>query len=102
MSEEDMAYRAFVHTLTCAGYGKRDWNGRIHLCGFGFDQLLEQSHERDHTGLGLKAPERRSVMMCRSLHRRYEAEHVRAKEWMDARIAEANAKFDSEHREVMT
>ncbi len=33
---------------------------------------IEQAHERNQTGLGLKAPERRSIPLCSKLHREYD------------------------------
>lgn len=91
MTDEDRAYRAWIHTQPCCGRWIEDWNGVVHQC----DGAPQQSHERNHTGLGLKAPERRSVAMCSSLHAKYEAQHVSAVNWMNQRIAEANARFDA-------
>ena len=98
MSAEDKRYRAWVHTQDCCGHGLPDWTGDVHWCAG--DEPVDQSHERDHTGMSLKSGERRSVMKCRSLHLRYEAEHVRARDWMRERIAEFSARFDREQAAV--
>src|SRR6185369_13283845 len=55
MTEDDRAFRAWTHTRACVGlkYLAR------HVC----EKPIEQAHERDNAGIGLKAPERRSVAM---------------------------------------
>jgi hypothetical protein len=60
---------------------------------------IQQSHERNMTGMGRKEPDLRSVPMCRSLHEQWEQHRGRfdgwpktcRRDWMAARIAETNA-----------
>lgn len=97
----EKAYKAWVHSQPCCGEDAlpshrcchtRDWNP------------IEQSHERDMTGLGLKSSNFRSVAMCRALHQQWEQHRInfkdwtteRRKTWMAERIIEANARFNAE------
>lgn len=98
MTAADKAYQKWIHTQPCCADNDPNWRGEWHLCLW--DDPLDQSHERDHTGMALKAKERRSVRMCRTLHRLYERHHVEARDWMRERIAEANEKFDREQAAV--
>lgn len=94
---DDKAYKAWIHTQPCVYDGQgshdcawtRDWNP------------IEQSHERNMTGMGRKEPNHRSIAMCRELHRQWEQHKVnfagwskeKRREWFAARVAEANAAF---------
>jgi hypothetical protein len=89
----ERSYVAWLHLRPCVGvamYG--------HVC----DGRIEQSHERRNTGLGLKAPPRRSVPMCSQLHGHWEnhccefagwSRDKRA-EFMDKHISRENAAFE--------
>ncbi len=103
---EEKAYQEWVHDQECVGvrsfstveYGRRQTS---HVC----QGRIEQSHDRNMTGMGLKAPDRDSVPMCSELHRQWEQrtalflgwERAYRKLWMRERIIEENARFDVEH-----
>ena len=107
MSAEDKAYRDWVHRQPCVGL--EAFPGVCgHFCGPPpYPVKVQQSHARDMTGVGRKEPEKRSVAMCPRLHQRWEEHNgwfngwtkKQRRDWMNARIAEANAKFDKEQQE---
>jgi hypothetical protein len=89
----DRLYVSWLHLRLCVGvaiYG--------HVC----HGRIEQSHERKHTGLSLKAPPRRSVPMCSKLHQDWEQhrgpfegwDRDRRVEFMDKHISRENAAFE--------
>lgn len=65
MTDRDRRYVTWIHTERCCG------GGAIvdHVCGPGD---VQQSHIRDHTGLGLKSSPTESVPMCKALHEDWE------------------------------
>ena len=70
---------AWLHSLACVG--RLAFPGQ-HTCEDTQDwNPIEQSHERNMTGLGLKAPDLRSVPMCRSLHGQWEQHRGRFRDW---------------------
>lgn len=92
-SDGDKAYTAWIHTQPCC---MEDVGG--HVCRTG---RIEQSHLRNMTGLGLKAPDIQSVPMCSTLHRAWEAHSVwfsgwtkeQRLAWMLERIAVTQAAY---------
>jgi hypothetical protein len=64
---------------------------------------IEASHDRSHTGLGLKATDRETVPKCGWHHKAWEAHrgpffgwsNETRHEWMADRIAEVNEKWDA-------
>ena len=103
----DPAYVAWVHAQPCVGLEGLGEGYEGHVCRNRFGSPtadVEQSHIRDRTGMGQKAPDRMSVPMCGDLHRRWE-EHLPpfwlwGKEdrrvWFMARIIEENARYDAQ------
>jgi hypothetical protein len=103
---EEKAYQEWIHEQECVGvrsfstveYGRRQTS---HVC----QGRIEQSHDRNMTGMGLKAPERDSVPMCSELHRQWtdhsglfsQWEKPYRRLWMRERIREANDAFDAGH-----
>lgn len=94
MTDDDRDYRDWVHQQQCVGHVLV----RAHACS----GPIEQSHERNMTGLGLKAPERRSIAMCRQLHQQWEQHRgvfarwtkEARRMWFGALVDEANLAFD--------
>lgn len=93
LTADDRRWRTWVHARPCVGYT---------IIGHVCSGHIEQSHERDMTGFGLKAPERRSVPMCSQLHRAWETHAApfarwtkeARKVWLDALIEAENAAFE--------
>ena len=95
----DRDYVAWLHNQPCIG----EEQFRSHNCETTrWCNPIEQSHDRNMTGLGRKEPDRNSVPMCRVLHRQWEENRVNfagwSKEkrhaWMAERIIEANAAYE--------
>ena len=87
---EERAYKAWVRNRPCV-VGRylvfHDCEGRI-----------EQSHERNRTGLGLKASNLRSVAMCSRGHRDWEQHRGAFKGWTrEARLTWMTACIVAEH-----
>jgi hypothetical protein len=91
---KDDDYTHWLHHRPCIGLA---WIG-THQCS----GPIEQSHERNMTGLGRKEPPRRSVPMCRELHQAWEqhrppfagwTKELR-RTWMDAAIETENAAYE--------
>ena len=90
-------YVAWLHSLPCLA---------LLLGGFeaGCEGRIEQSHERNMTGMGRKEPDLRSVPMCTRFHRHWEQHTGRFKGWSKEQrrefmvkwIAFYNAKFYAE------
>ena len=89
-------YVAWLHSLPCLA---------LVLGGFkaGCEGRIEQSHERNMTGMGRKEPDLRSVPMCTRFHRHWE-QHAgyfkdwpkeQRRAWMAAWVAEYNAAWFS-------
>lgn len=96
LTDEDRRWRAWIHARPCVCEAMLPWH-----CYAG---RVQQSHERDMTGLSLKAPERRSVPMCRGCHEDWEQHKGYFANWtkearrafMNEAIASENARFDAE------
>jgi hypothetical protein len=94
---EELMYRGWIHGDQCAG---RYTFWTTHFC----TGRLEQSHERDMTGLGLKASEFRSVAMCTGLHQEWEQHRIhfagwtkqQRRLWMVAQITASHARYEME------
>lgn len=95
---QEKLYKAWIHTQPCVGehFGKTDVG---HKC----EGAIEQSHERNMTGLGLKSNNLRSIPMCAWLHRLWEQHdgwfRGWSKEgrrlWFGARVDKFNARFNA-------
>jgi hypothetical protein len=91
----DPKYRDWVRAQPCVFSGLPD-----HEC----QGRIEQSHERHHTGLALKAPDKRSVPMCSELHRQWEGhsgvfsrlDNLSRFALMDAWIAAEHARYEAD------
>jgi hypothetical protein len=91
-TDADRAFTAWIHTQPCVG---------LRLRGHRCIGRIEQSHERNMTGLGLKASDLRSVPMCGSLHRNWEGHtgpfagwsKERRRVWFAERIIEQHARY---------
>jgi len=95
----DPAYVAWLHEQSCVGEEFKSYP--VHHCG----GRIEQSHDRNMTGLGRKEPDRRSIPMCSDLHAQWEArsgwfagwDKEKRVEYMGERIARYNTQYDAEH-----
>jgi len=67
LTAEDRRWRMWIHARPCIVETHAYRSGSVTCQG-----RIEQSHERNMTGLGLKAPERRSVPMCKKHHEEWE------------------------------
>lgn len=93
---DDKRWKQWIHTRPCVGILAFSYTH--HRCS----GEVQQSHERSMTGLGLKAPNRRSVPMCSDLHRQWETHagvftgktKEQRKAWLDPLIEQENAAFE--------
>jgi len=93
---QNPAYLGWIRTQPCVGLD--DWPSNEidaygvqgHYC-FG---PTDPSHERDHTGWGLKEPDETCVPMCRALHNQWEDHAGRFAGWSN----EDRHRFMAEHR----
>lgn len=99
-SEGEKAFTAWIHTQPCVGRFHLEGHICLNRAGVRTHEV-EQSHERNMTGLGLKANDTRSVAMCGWLARQWD-EHAgwfgnwskeERRHWMAERIIEAHANF---------
>jgi len=97
LTADDRRWRYWIHARPCIVETHAYRSGSVTCLG-----RIEQSHERNMTGLGLKAPERRSVPMCKKHHEEWEQhrgvfEHPTKedrRELMDLWIAREQADFE--------
>lgn len=104
---QNPAYIAWVKEQPCVGL--TDWPSNSedgygvqgHYC-FG---PTDPSHERNHTGFGLKAPDETCVPMCRALHNQWEDHTGRYAGWSNEKRHEYMAnhrRWLNERYEVTT
>lgn len=77
------AYLVWVRKQPCVGL--EDWPSNSHgdhgVQGHYCFGPVQASHDRNHTGMGIKDPDETCVPMCLALHNQWESHHGRYEGW---------------------